>query len=97
MSNSVSMSVKLFCVIFILRVNVFVVSAEGVDEKTCLMDSICKNKDKEGANKNSPCHKIHAPYDNVTDDDFYDLLWNNCPHFFDDKGIQYSHISIIVL
>jgi len=63
------------------------VSAEGVDEeKTCLMDSICKNKDKEGANKNSPCHKIHAPYDNVTDNDFYDLLWNNCPHFFDDKG-----------
>ncbi|XP_054158260.1 NPC1-like intracellular cholesterol transporter 1 [Oppia nitens] len=56
------------------------------DNRTCLMDSICKNNDKSGSNRNSPCHQIHVPYDNVTDDDFYDLLWTHCPHFFDDKG-----------
>ncbi|CAG2104592.1 unnamed protein product [Medioppia subpectinata] len=48
-------------------INVLVVlSADETDDKTCLMDSICKSKDKEGVNKNSPCHQIHAPYDNVS-------------------------------
>ncbi|CAG2112858.1 unnamed protein product [Medioppia subpectinata] len=47
------------------------------------MDSICKI---DGVKKNSPCHQMHAPYDNVTDDDFYELLSTNCPHYFNHKG-----------
>jgi len=81
---------KLFSYLLIIfnLVNIFVAisNADEFEDKTCLMDSICKNK-FDGMTRNSPCHQIHSPYDNVTDDDFYDLLWNNCPHFFDDKGI----------
>jgi hypothetical protein len=87
-NNKIINQVFNYLLIIFIFINLFVVisNANESEEKTCLMDSICKNK-LNGVIRNSPCHRIHAPYDNVTDDDFYDLLWNNCPHFFDDKGL----------
>ena len=104
MSKIFDFSKNLFLITFVLSICFLCLaisfdnnSDEDNDRKTCLMDSICKNKDKDGNNKNSPCHQVHLPYDNVTDDDFYELLWNNCPHFFDEKGFCICLSQIILL
>lgn len=54
-------------------------------ENTCLMNSVCNNK-YGGVTRKSPCYNVHSPINNITDDDFYDLLTVHCPHMFDSNG-----------
>ena len=54
-------------------------------EHTCLMSDVCMRKNGLGY-----CYKPHKPWNYSKDDrdteDFYDMLIDNCPHFFDANG-----------
>lgn len=84
----------LLCFLLTFTLNQLTCSAAKVENnETCIMNSVCKNK-YNGITRNSPCYQRHAPYENIADDDFYELLWNNCPHFFDDKGLCFAIICV---
>src|SRR5437867_1816692 len=49
---------------------------------TCVMHSICESRFLNVTRK-SPCYQLHSPTTDIPDDDFYNLLFDNCPHLFD--------------